>query len=180
MVVEELLQLLVGEVDAQLLETVLVEDLKTGNIEHTDEVLSLLLGVQGLVQLLHHPLEETIEHGLSEGTDRVGDLSGVSALGHKLIADLDARLAQVLVQISGIEAKQVGGLLTLLRTVRLALLLARTLLELHRTNVHDSGRNAVDVKLLLSTEAKNVKSFLKWSRGKGKVLLVVILLEACQ
>lgn len=30
-----------------------VEDLETGDIQYTNEVLSLLLGVQGLVTLLH-------------------------------------------------------------------------------------------------------------------------------
>lgn len=36
-VVEELLKLLVGEVDAQLLERVHHKDLKTGNVKHSDE-----------------------------------------------------------------------------------------------------------------------------------------------
>ncbi len=34
--VEVLLQLLVGEVDAELLEAVLLEDLETENVQHTD------------------------------------------------------------------------------------------------------------------------------------------------
>ena len=37
MVVEELLQLLVAEVDAHLLEPVEVEDLESGDVQHTDE-----------------------------------------------------------------------------------------------------------------------------------------------
>ena len=36
-VVEELLQLLVAEVDAHLLETVVVEDLEAGDVQHADE-----------------------------------------------------------------------------------------------------------------------------------------------
>lgn len=43
-VVEELLELLVGEVDAQLLKGVHHEDLKTSDVKHSDEeVLSSLL-----------------------------------------------------------------------------------------------------------------------------------------
>ena len=54
MLVEELLELLVDIVDANLLKAVVVEDLKAGNIEDTD-VGDLLHGgvAQGLVTLLH-------------------------------------------------------------------------------------------------------------------------------
>jgi len=34
-----------------------VEDLETGNIQYTDEVLPLLLGIQGLITFLHQPFE---------------------------------------------------------------------------------------------------------------------------
>ena len=52
--VEELLQLLVDVVDADLLKAVVVEDLKAGDVEDTD-VGDLLHGgvAQGLVTLLH-------------------------------------------------------------------------------------------------------------------------------
>ena len=53
-----------------------IEDLEAGNVEHTDEAMTLLLGVQGEVDLLDQPLEETVEHGLSHGTNRVVDLDG--------------------------------------------------------------------------------------------------------
>ena len=52
--VEELLELLVDVVDADLLKTVVVEDLKAGNVEDTN-VGDLLHGgvAQGLVTLVH-------------------------------------------------------------------------------------------------------------------------------
>ena len=52
--VEELLQLLVDIVDADLFKAVVVEDLKAGNVEHTD-VGDLLHGgvAQGLVTLVY-------------------------------------------------------------------------------------------------------------------------------
>lgn len=40
--IEVLLQLLVGVVDAQLLEVVLDEDLKTEDVEHADELVGVL------------------------------------------------------------------------------------------------------------------------------------------
>ena len=46
--IEELLQLLVGVVDAELLEAVDLEDLEAGNIQDADEAGALTLGtVQG-------------------------------------------------------------------------------------------------------------------------------------
>ena len=47
-----------------------VEDLETGDIQHTDEVLTLLLGVQGGVDLGHHPLEQSVEHGCSSAKEK--------------------------------------------------------------------------------------------------------------
>jgi hypothetical protein len=41
LVVKELLQLLVGEVDAELLEAVGLEDLKAGNVQQTDKRLGV-------------------------------------------------------------------------------------------------------------------------------------------
>jgi hypothetical protein len=67
-VVEELLQLFVGVVDAELLEAVDVKDLKSGNVEDADERGALALGaVQGPVDPRHDPLEEALEHGLGDG-----------------------------------------------------------------------------------------------------------------
>lgn len=137
-----------------------LEDLKTSNIQYTNEVLTLLLGIQSLVTLLHQPLEQTIEHTLAEGTDRVGDLLDVTALGDELVADLDAGLQQVLVQLGGIATEQLRHTATLLLAVLLSLLLATTLLELHATHVHDSGGDLVHILLLLLGEAQDVEGLL--------------------
>lgn len=137
-----------------------LEDLKTSNIQYTNEVLTLLLGIQSLVTLLHQPLEQTIEHTLAEGTDRVGDLLDVTALGDELVADLDAGLQQVLVQLGGIATEQLRHTATLLLAVLLSLLLATTLLELHATHVHDSGGDPVHILLLLLGEAQDVEGLL--------------------
>lgn len=52
---EELLQILVGIVDAELLETVVIEVLETKNVEHSDRTARLVLGPKyGLVNFLDH------------------------------------------------------------------------------------------------------------------------------
>ena len=64
-VVEELLQLLVGVVDAELLEAVDVEDLEAGDVEDADEGGALALGaVEGAVDADDDPLEEPLVHRL--------------------------------------------------------------------------------------------------------------------
>lgn len=149
-----------------------VEDLETSNIQHTDELLTLLLRVQGLVTLLDEPLEQTIEHSLAQSSDGVGDLVLVTSLGNELVTDLDPGLQQVLVQLIAVRAHQLGNTASLLNTVSLSLLLTTPLLELHATHVHDSGGDLVDVVLLLLGEAQHVKGLLLCA-GSQKNQLVI-------
>lgn len=137
-----------------------VEDFKTSNIQYTNEMLTLLLGIQSLVTLLDQPFEETIEDTLAQSTNGVGDLLDVTALGDELVTDLDAGLEQVLVQLSGVAAEQLRHTATLLLTILFSLLLATTLLELHATHMHDSGGDLVHILLLLLGEAQDVESLL--------------------
>jgi hypothetical protein len=57
-VIEKLLELLVGVVNTDLFEAVLLEDFETGNIENTNEE-SSLFGVQDLVHSSDDPQEKT-------------------------------------------------------------------------------------------------------------------------
>lgn len=148
-----------------------VEDLETGNIQHTDEVLTLLLRVQSLVTLLHQPLEQAIEHTLAQGTDRVGDLVLVTALGDELVTDLDARLQQILVQVLDIDAHQLGDALTGLGAVGFGLLFAAALLECHTAHVHDGRGDLVDILLLFTGEAQDIESLLLCAMSGGRETL---------
>ena len=66
--VEELLKLLVGVVDAELLEAVEIEDLEPGDVQDADEAGPLPLGpVQGAVDPGDDPLEEALVHRLGDG-----------------------------------------------------------------------------------------------------------------
>ncbi len=68
--IEELLQLLVGVVDAELLEAVEVEDLEAGDIEDANEAGALALGaVQAAVDAGDDPLEQALVGGLGDGFD---------------------------------------------------------------------------------------------------------------
>ena len=70
MLVEELLQLLVDVVDANLLEAVVVEDLEAGNVEHTN-----------VGDLLHRGINPE-GHQVIKGSDdrKAFDLQGLIAL----------------------------------------------------------------------------------------------------
>merc|ERR1712066_1021408 len=61
MVVEELLEFFVGEVDAQLFESVEAKNFKTGNIQTTDEEGSWQVGGEGDVTLFSNKVKQFFE-----------------------------------------------------------------------------------------------------------------------
>jgi hypothetical protein len=64
--VEKLLKLLVGEVNAQLFESVETENFETSNIETTDEESAWQFSRQGFVTLLSNPVEKFLEDTLDK------------------------------------------------------------------------------------------------------------------
>lgn len=52
-----------------------VENFETSNIQYTNKLDTFLASFQSLVDTLDQPLEQTIENGLSHGTDRVKHLN---------------------------------------------------------------------------------------------------------
>jgi hypothetical protein len=66
-VIEELVQLLVGEVDAQLLEAVEFEVLKAKNIEDTNEFVHVFARIGRLVDAVDQPRERTAVQRFSLG-----------------------------------------------------------------------------------------------------------------
>ena len=118
MVVEELLETLVGVVDADLLKAIelnkttvfflskeratkyeskmikkstYVEDLEAGNIEYADEVLTLGLDVERFVDTVDEPLKQATVDRLAQRTDRVDHLCLILALVYIFIADLPTK-----------------------------------------------------------------------------------------
>jgi len=113
--IEELLQLLVGEVDAKLIKTVLVEDLESGNVQHSGEGSSVLLGVQSVVTLLDQELEQPVEHGFGHGTAGSVTLLDALTLGHKFSSDLDSGLADIVVQPFRVNTQKLSCAFTFLK-----------------------------------------------------------------
>ena len=103
----------------KLLDKTYVENFETGNIKYTDEVSPLKTSLKSLVTLLHEPLEDTIEHSLSQGTDGVRDLILVPTLGDELVTDLDLGLGQELVQVHTVNTEELANSLTNLFIERL-------------------------------------------------------------
>jgi len=52
-----------------------LEDLEAGDIQYTDEILSLVLCLQRLVDAGHQPREHLAVDGLGQGSHRVDNLS---------------------------------------------------------------------------------------------------------
>jgi len=61
-----------------------VKDLKAGDVQHADEEVPLLLGLQHLVDADHHPQEHPLIDGLGHGAHRVGYLGDKTVLLHGL------------------------------------------------------------------------------------------------
>merc|ERR1719188_536278 len=87
--VEELLELLVYVVDTDLLKSVELKNLKTGNIQDTNVRDLLHCGVnQSLITLVNNNSEGSLVDSTSNTTDRVGSSSTGGALGDPLSSDL--------------------------------------------------------------------------------------------
>ena len=169
-VVEQLLQLLVGEVDAELLEAVEVEDLKAGNIKDTNKTCSLPLGsVQASVDSVHYPFEQSLVGSLGDGLHGELDLFLALGLGHVVSAHLDPGLEEGLGEVSHLDAKEVGHLLSH-GVVRQGGLVARPLLlELHVAEQETAGDDPPDGGHVLLTDPHHPHGVL----SGGKLLDII-------
>lgn len=113
-----------------------VENFESSDIKHSDEMVSLLVGVEGLVNPLHEPLEQTVVHRLGQRADRGNNLLQVSALGNHLGADLYPGLQEILVKLRTLKSQQLSDAIAFLISVGLGLFLPRSLLELQTANLH--------------------------------------------
>merc|ERR1719270_1859972 len=170
--VEELLELLVDVVNANLLKAVVVEDLEAGNIEHTNVGDLLHRGInQGLITLVDDDPEGALVDGASDAGHRVGSVLAGGALVHPLGADLQLGFAEVVDHPFGVDAKQGGHLDAVGLVLDLSLLLFADRDEVlgHVAHVHHASSVLEHIVLLLLSEAKNVKGFV----GKLHVLAIV-------
>ncbi len=89
------------------------EDLKTGNIEHSNEAVFASLSVECLVDLLHKPGEHSLVKAFGESPDGVLDLLQIPALLYVLIPNTDARFDERFDQVDRVDTEQMSNLLSL-------------------------------------------------------------------
>ncbi len=91
---------------------VYLKDFEACNVEHTDEVLALVLGVDGLVDLGDEPQEHPGVQGLGEGGHCELDLRHRLTLRDPLSSDLHLGHQESLQQVSAVHSEQMGHLQT--------------------------------------------------------------------
>lgn len=89
-----------------------LENLETSDVQYTNEVDTLEASGKGFVTLGDQPAEHTVVDSLGHGAHGVVALVNVHALGHKLSADLNLGLGDVVVQISAVHTHHLSHLLT--------------------------------------------------------------------
>merc|ERR1719356_1970859 len=160
--VEELLQLLIDVVDADLLEAVVVEDLKAGNVKDTN-VGDLLHGwvAEGLVTLVDDNPEGTLVDGTGDAGNGVGGGCAGGALLHPLGSDLQLGLAEVGDHPLAVDAKELSNLLSVGGVLDLGLLLLAHWHKVlgHVAHVHHASGVLEHIVLHLVGEAKDVEGF---------------------
>jgi hypothetical protein len=160
MVVEELLKFLVGEVDAQLFESVETEDFETGDIEATDEELSWQVCSKSFVTLNSNIVEKFFEDTLGQSSSGVSNLFWSLTLGYILVTNLDSWGAQVFAHISGVDSEEIGGLVGGLGTVDLTLFFSLLLFKNHTLKVEDSHGDLPDSCDDFLRKIQNFEGFL--------------------
>merc|ERR550519_2229927 len=172
-VVKELLELLVHKIDGDLFESVVLKDLKSGNIKHSTEVCLLEGGInKGIVTLLDEPLEDTVKDCPGNTSSGHGGLLAGLTLDHPLSSDLDPGLAESLEESNSVHTKRSSSLSSkglYSNVLDLCLVIMTFGLINNTTAGHDTSSQDVTVKLLLLTEAENIEGILSVEQ-----LLVVI------
>ena len=103
-VVEQLLQLLVGVVDAQLLKAVQLKDLETSDVKDANEAGPLSFGaIKRSVDPGNNPLEESLVGGLGNGLDGKLHLLFCLGFGHIVPSDLDPGFQESLGQVGHLD-----------------------------------------------------------------------------
>ena len=103
-VVEQLLQLLVGVVDAQLFKAVQLEDFETSDVKDANEAGPLSFGaIKRSVDPGNNPLEESLVGGLGNGLDGKLHLLFCLGFGHIVPSDLDPGFQESLGQVGHLD-----------------------------------------------------------------------------
>lgn len=158
--VEELLQLLVGVIDAELLEAVELEDFKTSHIEDADEAGALSLGaVERAVDAVHQPLEHALVAGFADGFNSELDLLLGLRFRDEIAADLDAWGQESFRHVCDAKAEQMRDLLCDSVVGQGCLVRTAFLLESHRAEQQNSADDAEDRVEVVLRHSHDVHGF---------------------
>ncbi|GMT09440.1 hypothetical protein PFISCL1PPCAC_737, partial [Pristionchus fissidentatus] len=147
-----------------------IEDLESGNVEHTDEVLSLdFLSIKCLIASPDDPLEHAGIDSLRQSHHCPVHLFEILSLVDPFRSDTDTGLRQRLQEFLVVDTEVVARVHRILLSIVLGLLLSRSLLELHLSHVHDTGAVLVQVHDLVVLETHDVECLL----SKSHFLLIV-------
>ena len=87
-----------------------LKDLESSDIQYTDEVLTLVFGIQGLVDLGYEPLEHTGVQSLGQSRHGKLHLGHGLTFGDPLSADLDLWHEESLEEISAVDSQKMSNL----------------------------------------------------------------------
>merc|ERR1719193_200291 len=155
--VEELLETLVGVVDQELFQDVELENLETGDVQNADEVLPGVGRVQGVVDQSHDPVEHTSEQGFGSGRHGEVDLIHVLTLLDEILADLQLGLHESVGEVIALDVQKLGAFNDASIAVGFGLLLASLLLPLLVAQESDGDGSLVQPVLLILGEAEGVQ-----------------------
>merc|ERR1719209_1286078 len=170
--VKELLQLLIYIINANLLKTIVVEDLKPCNVKDTN-ICDLFHGwiTKGFVTLLDYKAERAFIDATSNTGDRACSSSTSGTFLDPFSTDLQLGLAEVGDHPFTVNATKTGNFLSIYIIFDFSLFFFAHRYKIlgHVTHVHESCSAFEDIVLLVLSEAKNVKSLI----SKLHVFLVV-------
>jgi hypothetical protein len=159
MVIEELLKFFVGEVNAQLFESIKSKNFETSNIETTNKEGSWEFGGKSDVTVLGDEVKQSFEDGLSQGTSGVSDLIWGLTFGNVLRTDLYSWGTQVFQHISRIETEEVGAFIGGFSSIWFGLFLSLLLFKRGTLEVHNTGGDFPDSVDYIGGEFQNFERF---------------------
>jgi len=156
-VIEQLLQLLVRVIDAQLLEGVQLEYLEAGHIQYTNKTGTLSLRpIQRSVDSVHQPTEHPLVAGLRDRFYSKLHLLLCLRLRHKITANLDARLQEGLRHLGNAQTQQMRDFLCHRVVGQRRLIGIPLLTKLHRAKQHHGGNDTENGGKVLVGHAHDV------------------------
>merc|ERR1719427_440197 len=156
-VVEELLETLVGVVDEELFQDVELEDLEAGDVENADKVLSGIWRVERVVDKTNNPIKKSGKERLRRGRDSEGNLVQVLSFFHKVFSHLQLRFHKRVDEIINLDTQKFCRFGNAFSAVWLRLFLFALHFPLLVAEVTNRDCSSVEAVLVLLREAESVE-----------------------